>query len=246
MRRLILLSWLAVSQVAAAGTPISAVLEAPDRPTAERLLDAGRKPDVVLELLQLAPGQRVLDMVAGGGYYSRLLAPLVAPGGTVFAQTTEGLLAVDSLQPRWSVLKRQHPNVRLLLGVPGAMLLPQGLDRVFFHLTFHDLWWEDADYRVPRMDPALLLRQLHAAVAPGGLVLIVDHAALSGAEPRAETMARHRIDPGRVTALMTEAGFVPDAQSDLLANPADDRSRVVYDPAVRGKTDRFILRFRRP
>jgi predicted methyltransferase len=199
----------------------------------------------MLALLDLRPGQRVLDVVAGGGYYSRLAAPLVTPG-QVFAHTTSGLMDQRGMAERWSVLKAAHPNVRLILGVPGQFRLPGRLDRVIFHLTFHDLWWESAQYRIPRMDPDLFLSQLNAALVPGGLVLVVDHRARAGAEPRAETEARHRIDPAVAKAAMTRAGFVLQAESDLLAVPSDDLSRLVYDPAIRGKTDRFVQLWRKP
>ncbi len=230
----------------AAASPIAAAIASKTRPAADVALDAARKPELVLGLLQARPGLRVLDFVAGGGYYTRLLADSVGPEGVVFAHTTEGLLANDGMAPRWAALKRAHPDVRLILGIPGEMALPQRLDRVLFHLTFHDLWWESAEYRIPRMDPARFLKQLHAAMVPGGLVLVVDHAANPGADPRAETMARHRVDPAVVKAEMAAAGFVLDAASDALANPGDDRTKLVYDPAIRGRTDRFVLRFVKP
>jgi predicted methyltransferase len=199
----------------------------------------------MMALMDLRPGQRVLDVVAGGGYYSRLAAPLVAPG-LLYAHTTTGLMDQRGMAERWSGLKAAHPNVRLVLGVPGAFALPQKLDRVIFHLTFHDLWWESAEYRIPRMDPDAFLAQLKAAMVPGGLVLIVDHRAKPGADPRAETDARHRIDPAVVKATMEKAGFVLQTESDLLAVLTDDLSKLVYDPAVRGKTDRFVQLWRRP
>jgi predicted methyltransferase len=224
---------------------VAAVLVAADRPAADLAADAGRRPADMLALLDLGPGQRVLDVVAGGGYYSRLAAPLVAPG-ELFAHTTTGLMDQRGMAERWSGLKAAHPNVRLILGVPGRFSLPQQLDRVIFHLTFHDLWWESAEYRIPRMDPDAFLAQLHAAMVPGGLVLIADHRARAGAEPRAETAARHRIDPAVAMAAMTKAGFVLQAKSDLLAVPADDLTKMVYEPDIRGKTDRFVQVWRRP
>lgn len=239
---------LTIAQPAAAdpAADIAGAIANPSRPATERARDAARHPAEVLALLDLRPGQHVLDFVAGGGYYTRLLADLVGPAGVVYAHSTEGLLVTDGLQPGWSTLKRDHPNVRLILGIPGRMRLPGGIDRVLTHLSFHDLWWEDATYAIPRMEPDRFLADLYAAMNPGGLVLIVDHRASPGADPRAEAMARHRVDPAIVTAIMQKAGFTPDGESNLLANAQDDHSRLVYDPALRGRTDRFILRFRRP
>jgi predicted methyltransferase len=239
---------LGVAGSAQAGTDshaIAAALAAPDRPATERAADAGRHPGEMLSLIDLRPGQRVLDVVAGGGYYTRLVAPLVAPGA-VHAHTTAGLMDQPGMAERWSGLKAARPNVRLMLGVPGRFRLPDRLDRVIFHLTFHDLWWESAEYRIPRMDPDAFLAQLHAAMVPGGLVLIVDHRAMAGAEPRAETMARHRIDPAVVRAAMEKAGFGLQETSDLLGVPEDDLSKMVYAPEIRGKTDRFVQVWRRP
>ncbi|TPE63637.1 class I SAM-dependent methyltransferase [Sandaracinobacter neustonicus] len=225
---------------------IAKALAAPLRPAAERAADARRRPAEVLALFRLGPGQRVLDMVAGTGYYSRLIADVVGPTGMVFAHSTEGLIAVDELQPGWSVLKRQHPNVRLILGYPDRMRLPDRIDRVLFHMCIHDLWWEDAQYRIPRMDPEKALKKVYDAMVRGGLVLVVDHRAKAGAEPRGETLAHHRIDPALVKAEMAKAGFVLEAESDVLANPEDDLTRIVYDPAIRGRTDRFVQLYRRP
>lgn len=245
----LLLGLLLLAEPAAAidaSAAIEAAIADPARPAGERAADARRKPAEVLALFRLEPGQRVLDMVAGTGYYSRLIADVIGPGGTVFAQSTEGLIVVDGLQPGWSVLKRTYPNVRLLLGYPDRMKLPGRIDRVLFHMCIHDLWWEDAQYRIPRMDPALALRRVRDAMVHGGLVLVVDHRARAGAEPRAETLAHHRIDPALVKAEMAKAGFVLEAESDLLANPDDDLTKLVYDPAIRGKTDRFIQLYRKP
>jgi predicted methyltransferase len=224
---------------------IAAALVAPDRPAPDRASDEGRRPGDMLALIDLRPGLRVLDVVAGGGYYTRLVAPVVAPGA-VYAHTTEGLMDQPGMAERWSALKAAHPDVRLVLGVPGRFPLPDRLDRAIFHLTFHDLWWESAEYRIPRMDPDAFLTQLNAAMVPGGLVLIVDHRAKAGAEPRAETLARHRIDPAVVRAAMEKAGFALQAETDLLAVPADDLSKMVYEPEIRGKTDRFVQVWRRP
>lgn len=227
-------------------TAIGYLLADPNRPERQRAADVQRKPAQVLELFRLQPGQRIIDVSAGRGYYTRLLAAAVGQGGKVYAHSTEGLISVDGLQPEWDAIRAANPNVEMLIGIPGEMELPRRLDGALFHLAFHDLWWEDATYRIPRMDPHRFLKQLHKAVKRGGLVLVVDHAANPGGDPRAETMARHRVDPAVVTAEMTSAGFALEAQSALLANPADDHSKSVYDPAIRGSTERFILLFRKP
>jgi predicted methyltransferase len=109
-------------------------------------------------------------------------------------------------------------------------------------LNYHDLYWESARYGIPRTDPAAFLRTLHAAMKPGGIVGIIDHAGAPG-DTRAIVEKLHRIDPQTVKADFEAAGFTLQAESPLLANPADDHQTLVFDPAIRGKTDRFLFRF---
>ena len=119
-------------------------------------------------------------------------------------------------------------------------------DFVMLHLVYHDAYWESAQYNLPRIDPATVTSALFAATKPGGIVAVIDHVATPGRETRAEVEATHRIDPAVVRADFERAGFVFDGETDLLRNPADDRSVNVFDPAIRGRTDRIVYRFRKP
>jgi predicted methyltransferase len=114
------------------------------------------------------------------------------------------------------------------------------------HLVYHDAYWESARFGVPRIDPATVTRAIWDAVRPGGTVAVIDHVANPNADGRAEVEARHRIDPAVLRADFERAGFVLEAESDMLRNPQDDRSKNVFDPSIRGHTDRVVYRFRRP
>lgn len=111
-------------------------------------------------------------------------------------------------------------------------------------MNYHDLYWESEQYKIPHTDPKAFLKALYAAVKPGGVVGVIDHVG-PGGDTRAVVEKLHRIDPATVAADFTAAGFKLEAKSALLANPADDHGKMVFDPAIRGKTDRFLYRFRK-
>ncbi|HVL29755.1 MAG TPA: methyltransferase, partial [Sphingomicrobium sp.] len=110
----------------------------------------------------------------------------------------------------------------------------------------HDVYWENAERKIVRMDPDAWLKRIYAAMKPGAVVGIVDHAANPGGDTREVVEKLHRIDPAVVRADFERAGFVLEAESQLLRNPADDRSLNVFDDKIRGRTDRFVFKFRKP
>ena len=212
------------------------------RAEANRKLDEGRMPGAVLAFAGVAPGQTVADYQAGGGYYTELLGRAVGPKGRVYALTQPNFYKKDD----WDKLVAAHPNVvPLVTPATGMSFAPRSIDTLFLHLVYHDLYWVSDQYQHPPMDVPATLKSWFAAVRPGGHVVIVDHIGPAG-DPRAVVDKFHRIDPARVTADMTAAGFVPDGTSDVLHRSDDDHSKNVFDPAIRGKTDRFMLKFRRP
>ena len=212
------------------------------RTDADRALDEGRHPVEVLRFAGLKPGDVVADFMAGGGYYSALLAELVGPRGTVYA------INPVSFHPakEWAQRATAYSNIRTMPVAPDAMLLaPGSVDMVFAHLTFHDLYWESEQYAFPRLDVDYVLANWFAAVRPGGHVLIVDHVGPEG-DPREVTDRLHRIAPATIVTAMERAGFVLVGQSDMLRRNTDDLSKNVFDAAVRGKTDRIVMKFQRP
>jgi predicted methyltransferase len=114
------------------------------------------------------------------------------------------------------------------------------------NLDYHDVYWENAERKIVRMDPDAWLKRLFDAMKPGAVVGIIDHAANPGGDTREVVEKLHRIDPAVVKADFTRAGFVLEESSDILRNPADDHSLLVFDEKIRGKTDRFMYRFRKP
>ncbi len=219
----------ALAQTAAA-PPAAASIPAPD--------PAWKVPEV-LAFIGAKPGQRIADVIAG-----RLTAPLakaVGPSGKVYAVETAEIVKVH---PEGMAMMKQlaavMPNV-VPSGDPIATPLPKGLDAVLIRQNYHDLY----DPFMGPADVAAFNRNVFAALKPGGVYVVLDHAAAAGSGIGA-TDTLHRIDPARVKADVLAAGFKLDGESNILANPADDHSKNVFDPSIRGKTDQFLFRFRKP
>ncbi len=246
MKMLLMAASLLIASSGLAADPIATAVAAPSRPAADVALDAGRKPVEMLALARLKPGDHVLDVMAGQGYYSRLAADVVGPKGEVIALMPPAYMKDPKVAAGWSALSAASPQVKVLVGPPGNAALPRDIDLTIFHLTYHDLYWESEKYEYPKMDPAAFLAKLAAATRPGGKVLVVDHVGPAGVDPRVEAERTHRIDPAVVEADFAKAGFRLSGTSEALRNPADDIVKLVFDPAVRGKTDRRVWLFEKP
>lgn len=232
--------------VLAAPAKVAAAIAAPNRPADFRKLDGSRKPVAVLNFLGLKEGDRALEMFADRGYYAALMADAVGPKGSVVGWNPDGFTD-DKMRAGWEGLKGQEPNASFLVSQADAIALPaDSFDFVMFHLAYHDLYWESSKYNYPRTDPAAVLAKVYAALKPGGIVGVIDHVAEPGGDTRATVEKLHRIDPAVVKADFERAGFVLEKQSPLLRNAADDHSKEVTDPAIRGNTDRILYRFRKP
>ncbi len=217
-----------------------------DRPATARALDGSRKPVEVLKFLGLKRGDRVLDVMTGSGYYAEIIGNAIGSKGVVTALEPPVFLDAKG-RTEWAALITRVPNVHLVEMMPGNLSLPPAsVDFTLMHLVYHDAYWSSDKYKYPKFDPAAFLRAVYAATKPGGIVGVVDHAAAAGGDPRAVADTLHRIDPQVVKADFAAAGFKLEAESDLLANPADDHGKLVFDPAIKGKTDRFVYRFRKP
>jgi predicted methyltransferase len=229
----------------AAPARIAAAVASANRPEPARKLDEGRKPVEVLKFLGLEAGDRALDVMAGSGYYTEIMAKAVGPKGAVVALEPPVFLD-DKAKGEWAALRERAPNVALLSQMPGDMALaPDSFDFALLHLVYHDFYWQSDKYKFPRMDPDAALKKLFAAMKPGGVVGVIDHVAKPG-DTREIADKLHRIDPETIKADFARAGFVLDAESDVLRTPSDDVSKLVFDPSVRGKTDRVVYRFRKP
>jgi predicted methyltransferase len=139
------------------------------------------------------------------------------------------------------------PNVKQVTStIEELELIPASLDAALFIMSYHDLYWRPADGSWPATDPMQLLAKLYAAIKPGGVVVVEDHVANPGGEPDKVVESLHRIDPARVKRDFEKAGFTFDGNSNVLAHPEDDHLKLVFDEAIRGKTDQFLFRFRKP
>jgi predicted methyltransferase len=248
MKTVLLALLLALPAASPAAVPadVAAAVAAKDRPADAVKLDESRRPVEVLKFLGLKKGDRALDLVTGSGYYAEIMARAVGPKGFALGWEPIGFLDEKGRQA-FTEMKARVPNFGYFATSASGLSLPSDtFDFVMLHLNYHDTYWESAKYNFPRMDPAAFLRTVYQSVKPGGIIGVIDHVANPGGDPREVTEALHRIDPARVRADFEAAGFVFDGQSDLLANPADDHSKMVFDPSIRGKTDRFVYRFRKP
>ena len=253
MRRLLLASCLAVATLSGcAGVSINEsagierVLAAPSRSAADRERDARDKPAEVLALAKFKRGDSVADILAGGGYYSEILSGIVGPNGKVLLVNNPGYEAFGRKGLAERLAGDRLPNVTHLSGPTEALGMGEGvLDGAVIVMSYHDLYWVDEKEGWPKVDAGQFLDQVVRALKPGGVLLVVDHAALPGSGISAAD-SLHRIDPEAVKSDLKAAGFVLESESPLLADAADPHTASVFDPAIRGKTDQFVLVFRKP
>ena len=209
-------------------------------------LDEGRKPAEVLGFFQLEQGMRVIDMFGANKYWAEIIAPAVGPTGTVVVWQPMQFLN-DKRRAEFAEFTAKQPNVVLLSSQFETPLIGTNqYDFMIMNLDYHDVYWESAERKITRMEPQAWLKRLYDAMKPGAVVGIIDHVAAAGGDTRQVVDKLHRIDPAVVKADFEKAGFVLEESSDLLRNPADDHSLLVFDEKIRGKTDRFIFRFRKP
>ncbi len=224
----------------------ASVAAAAARTEANVKLDESRKPAEVLAFLGLEKGARVLDMFGANQYWAEIVAPAVGPEGFVVVWQPNQFLN-DKRRATFAEFAGRQKNV-LLINSPfeRPAIGADAYDFLLMNLDYHDVYWESAERKISRMEPDVWLKNLYAAMKPGGTVGIIDHAATPGGDTRAVVEKLHRIDPAVVKADFERAGFVLEGTSDLLKNPADDHSLNVFDEKIRGKTDRFIFKFRKP
>lgn len=220
----------------------AAALADPARPAADRDRDAARKPAELLAFAGIEPGQSVGDYVMGGGYLTRILSGAVGAAGHVYAfQPTEFIAFRKQYGDDQSAVAAAYANVDPVGGAFAAPAFPVPLDAIVTVQNFHDLYLKP----FPEGTGDKASAALFAALKPGGTLLVVDHSAADGSGTTLSD-SLHRIDKAAVVAALTKAGFVLEAESDLYKRPEDPRTANVFDPAIRGKTDQFTLRFRKP
>ena len=216
------------------------------RTEADRARDAGRKPAEVLEFFGIQPGMTVLDMYSGGGYYTEMLSHIVGPEGSVIAHSNQAYAGFVGEEATNRYANNRLGNVEILMAENNELALPNAsFDAIMMVLAYHDIYYVDPDNGWPEIDGPRFVETLYNGLRPGGILAVVDHSAAPGS-PSETGNTLHRIDPDIVTAELEAAGFVLEAKSDVLRNMDDDHSVNMGAPEVRGKTDRFVFRFRKP
>ena len=214
--------------------PSAAVLAAvadPSRPDEQKSIDALRKPAETVDFAGVKPGDKVAELAPGGGYFTRILARTVGANGKVYTYAP----ARPGTPPRPPVA----PNVTPLAGAYADFAAPEPIDLVWTSRNYHDF------QNAPNVDMVAINRKIFAALKPGGVYFILDHAAAANA-PDDSHATLHRAKESVVRQQVEAAGFRFVASSDILRNPADDKTQRNNEQDVRGQTEQFLLKFEKP
>ncbi|APZ99095.1 hypothetical protein BWQ93_11785 [Sphingopyxis sp. QXT-31] len=208
----------------------------PGRPAADKAQDAQRKPAMMVRFARIKRGHRVIEILPGGGYFTRVFSNAVGRFGKVIAvePSSSGAMQALAREPGRS-------NVALLSGSFDSIGPAGKADVVWTSRNYHDI----KGAKAPTDAAERLNRAAFAALKPGGYYVVLDHSAAAGSGTR-DCDTLHRIDAEAVKAEVLAAGFVLDGESPLLANKADTRTVAVFDRSIQGKTDQFVLRFKKP
>jgi len=224
---------------------IAAAIADPNRPDADRQRDANRKPAETLVFAGLRPGEQIAELMPGGGYFSRIFSKAVGDSGHIYELVPAPLPTAAADAPDFSarikaIAKDPHyGNVSVVVEPYSQLSVPVPVDMVWTSQNYHDL------HNFPGLDLTVFNQLVFAALKPGGVYLILDHAAAAGSGIR-DTKTLHRIDAEAVKREVLAAGFVFDGGSSLLKNGDDPHTAPVFDPQIRGRTDQFILKFHKP
>ncbi len=215
------------------------------RPDADRQRDAARKPGEILAFAGVKPGALIAELIPGGGYFTRLFSKAAGTSGHVYALVPAPLPDAPADVPDFAARVKalaadpHYANVSVVVEPFSQLAVPAPVDLVWTSQNYHDL------HNFPGLDLGMFNKMVFDDLKPGGIYLILDHSAEPGSGAR-DTKTLHRIDPDTVKAEVLAAGFVFVGSSDLLRRPGDSRRVKVFDPSVRGNTDQFILKFRKP
>ncbi len=222
---------------------IAQAMANPTRTDAHRERDVRSKPEVVLGMLDLRPGDSAVDIFGGGGYYAELMAGLVGPEGrVVLHNNTPYSRFVEKANQERYVDNTIEPIELFKSEVDDLKLPAETFDAALMVMSYHDLHYYAPERGWNKTDVPAFFRQVHKALKPGGRLVVVDHSAKAGTGNSA-AQEIHRIDEEYAKQEIASAGFRLVQTSDALRNPDDDRTKMVFDKDIRGKTDRFVLLF---
>ena len=244
-----LTAWLTLAAPVAHAGPIPdnilAAIADGHRPEADKQRDVDRKPAQTLAFTGIKPGAQIAELLPGGGYFTRIFSRAVGGSGHVFALVPAPLLDAPADTPNFAARVQAlaadpyYPNVTVVVEPFSQLGVPAPVDLIWTSQNYHDL------HNFPGLDVGVFNKMVFDDLKPGGIYLVLDHVAAAGSGAR-DTKTLHRIDPDTVKKEVLAAGFIFVGSSDILRHSADNHSLKVFDPTVRGKTDQFILKFRKP
>jgi predicted methyltransferase len=243
-RRLMLVAaTVAVMAISACATRTAApaAISDPSRPAADVARDTARKPAEMIAFAEMKPADSVLELLPGGGYFTRIFSKVVGPNGHLYAAVPDP--KSPDAEPAAAAIAAEpgYANIKVIPITNEALAALPPLDIIWTSWNYHDLHLSRVHADMAKLD-----KLWFSLLKPGGVVIIVDHAALPGSPPVETADKLHRIDPAVVRTEMNAAGFKFDGETDVLRNPADPHAALVFDPSIRGKTDQFAYRFRKP
>ncbi|MGY4398738.1 putative methyltransferase [Sphingomonas sp. UYAg733] len=215
------------------------------RPATDTARDVNRKPIETLAFIGIKSGDRIADYASGAGYFTRLFASVVGPNGHVYAAVPGELFTFPNIvkgiaETQLWAAGRANVTVTLAAALPAAKY-PEPLDIFWIAQNYHDLH----DSFMGPVDIVAFNKTVFDALKPGGVYVVLDHVAARGS-PADVTDTLHRIEPSVVRREVEAAGFVFEAQSDILTNPQDPHTAGVFDKSIQGRTDQFLYKFRKP
>jgi predicted methyltransferase len=235
---------LAVPSYAAPSKSIADAVADSGRPAGDTARDANRHPAELLAFAGVKPGMKVVDLLPGGGYFTRIFAKAVGPKGFVYAyysSASDERLRKQGKDPdnQGADLKKAYPNVGVVHGPLQSFVTPEKVDLVWTSDNFHDLHNNGGAETLPAA-----LKGIHDSLKPGGVFIVIDHRAAKGAGAGV-TSTLHRMDEDIAKQEVEAAGFKLVGESDVLKRDGDDRSKKVFEAGEHDQTDQFVLKFRR-
>lgn len=227
-----------------AGDAIKKALASPERSDADRERDAREKPAEVLALAGVRPGMTVADLMSGGGYYTEILSGVVGPNGKVYAVNNVPYLNYSKKGREERYKEGRLTNVeQRVVEASYINLPPNSVDVAIMVMSFHDVFWIDEKEGWPEINITGFYDSVKRMLKPGGKLLIIDHNAPAGTGREMAGKA-HRLNEDWAKNSLTSNGFVLEKSWDGLRNPSDQLDKLVFDPSVRGKTDRYVHLYR--
>jgi predicted methyltransferase len=234
-----------VAFAAASTAKMTAAVADAGRPAADTARDENRKPAAMLAFAGITPGKVVVDMLPGAGYFTRIFAKAVEPGGRVYAYfgaQYDARLKAANKDPdnQFADLKQTYKNLDVIHGPLPQFVTPEAVDIVWTSDNYHDM-----HTKAYAMDANDVNKSVFKSLKPGGYYVIIDHKAADSAGDGAPD-ALHRINEATVKKEVEAAGFKLVAEGHDLNAPGDDGTKRVFDADVRGKTNQFMLKFQKP